>query len=208
MPIFAHKSLCMNDARPQRRPFLRVPVHFPPYRVFGATGPRRWLTAAMVAVVFAAGPGLASAADKEQPATVTIKRLSLDTALTIARSAIDECRAKGLQVAVTVVDRGGNPQVVLRDVLAPDLALRISHQKAYTAMSFNSPTSTLAGRFDEPFSVAKVNGVLPAAGGVPVTAAGAIVGGVGVSGAPSGKTDEECAQAGVDAVSFALEMAD
>ena len=35
----------------------------------------------------------------------------------------------------------------------------------------------------------------------------ALVAGVGVSGAPAGETDEECAQAGVDAVMEDLEMA-
>ena len=46
-----------------------------------------------------------------------------------------------------------------------------------------------------------------AAGGLPIEVGGALVGAVGVSGAPSGVTDEECAQAGVDAVLDDLEMA-
>jgi uncharacterized protein GlcG (DUF336 family) len=44
------------------------------------------------------------------------------------------------------------------------------------------------------------------AGGVPIQVAGALVAGVGVSGAPSGETDEECAQAGVEKVIDDLEM--
>lgn len=142
-----------------------------------------------------------------QPVMVTIKRMSLDTALQIARAAIAQCRKEGVQVAVTVVDRGGRTQVVLRDVLAMPLTLRISYQKAYTAMSFNAPTSVLAARFKSPVSIAKVKNVLFSAGGVPVTAAGSILGGVGVSGAPSGLTDEKCAKAGVAAVQGELEMA-
>lgn len=167
---------------------------------------RYTLPATLVAVALLTGLGPVSAAQNAQPVMVNIKRLSLDTALTLAKAAIDQCRKEGVQVAVTVVDRGGHPQVVLRDVLAMDLTLAVSRQKAYTAMSFNTPTSALAGRFKTPLSVAKVNGVLPAAGGLPITAAGAIVGGVGVSGAPSGKTDEKCARAGIDAVRFDLEM--
>ncbi|UCE89773.1 MAG: heme-binding protein [Pseudomonadota bacterium] len=150
----------------------------------------------------------AQAADAEQPVVVNIKRLSLESALAIAQAAIDECRKAGVQVAVTVVDRGGHSQVVLRDVLAMDLTLPISYQKAYTAMSFNTPTSALQGRFKSPVSIAKVDNVLPSAGGVPVQAGGTILGGVGVSGAPSGKTDEQCARAGVEAVAADLEMAD
>ena len=150
---------------------------------------------------------LAYAAEQEQPVVVNIKRMSMETALRIAQAAIAQCRKEGVQVAVTVIDRGGHAQVVLRDVLAMDLTLTISYQKAYTAMSFNSPTSALAQRFDSPVSIAKVQNVLPSAGGVPVTAGGTIIGGVGVSGAPSGLTDEKCAKAGVAAVEADLEMA-
>jgi len=147
-------------------------------------------------------------ADKDdQPILVDIKRMSLDVALKLAQVAIKTCRKKGVQVTVTVVDRGGHPQVVLRDVLAQDLTLTISRQKAYTAMSFNTVTSQLIGRFKNPFSIGKVDNIVIAAGGVPINASGNIIGGVGVSGAPSGKTDEECAQAGLDAVQDDLEMA-
>lgn len=160
------------------------------------------LLAAVLMVMSTAG-----LAAEKSPVLLNVQRLSLDTALRIAKAAVEECRKQGVQIAVTVVDRSGDVQVVLRDVLAVDLTLKVSRQKAYTAMSFNTPTSQLADRFDSPLSVAKVDGVLPAAGGLPITAAGALVGGVGVSGAPSGKIDEKCARAGLDSVRFDLEMA-
>jgi uncharacterized protein GlcG (DUF336 family) len=143
----------------------------------------------------------------EQPVVVPIQRLSMDIALKLAKSAISACRKEGVQVAVSVVDRGGHPQVILRDVLAMDITVEISKQKAHTAMAFNSATSALENRFTSPFSVGKLPGLLIAAGGLPITAGGNILGGVGVSGAPSGKTDEKCAQAGIDAVKVDLEMA-
>ena len=149
----------------------------------------------------------ASAVETTAPATVSIPRMSMDTAVKLAKAAIDACRKQGLNVAVTVVDRGGHPQVVLRDTLAMDLALAISRRKAYTAMSFNAPTSQLEGRFSGNYSVPKIDDVLIAAGGLPITGGGAIIGGVGVSGAPSGRQDEQCAQAGLDAVAFDLETA-
>ena len=147
-----------------------------------------------------------SQAAEQQPLLVEIKRMSLDTALRMGKAAIDACRKAGVQVAVTVVDRGGHPQVVLRDVLAQDLTLTISKQKAYTAMTFNMTTSKMKGRFTDPFSIGKVEGIVISAGGIPVTAGGTIIGGIGVSGAPSGKTDEQCAQAGIDAIIDDLEM--
>jgi len=166
--------------------------------------PGRTLSAAICAATLAFGA--AAQAQDDQPVTVNIKRLSMDTALRIAQATIEQCRQEGVQIAVTVVDRGGHPQVVLRDVLAMDITVPISRMKAHTAMAFNSPTSALEGRFDSPHSVAKLDTLVISAGGVPITAGGAILGGVGVSGAPSGETDEKCAAAGVEAVSGDLEM--
>ncbi len=139
---------------------------------------------------------------------ISIKRLNMETALQIAQAAIAQCRKEGVQIAVTVIDRGGHPQVILRDVLAMDLTLTVSRQKAYSAMSFNSATSALEKRFTGMYAVPKIDGLVMSAGGLPIIAGGTILGGVGVSGAPSGETDEKCARAGIDAVSADLEMAD
>jgi len=147
-----------------------------------------------------------SAAVSTQPLTVNIKRLSFDTALRIGQAAIEKCRKEGVQITVTVVDRGGHAQVVLRDTLAMDLSIPISHKKAYTAMEFNSPTSALENRFAGAYGVPKIDSLLISAGGVPVNIGGNIMGGIGVSGAPSGMTDEACAAAGLAAVQDDLEM--
>ncbi|ACL73827.1 conserved hypothetical protein [Thioalkalivibrio sulfidiphilus HL-EbGr7] len=154
------------------------------------------------AVILSAG----AVAQADAPVTADIKRLSLEMANRIALATIEACRAEGVNVAVTVVDRGGHPQVVMRDTLAMDLTLEISRQKAYTAMSFNAPLSQMEDRFTRPFSVGKVQGIVFSAGGLPIHSAGAIVGGVGVSGAPSGELDEKCAAAGLEAVQFDLDM--
>lgn len=148
------------------------------------------------------GGGAAQAAD--QPLTVNIQRLSMESALKAAQAAITACRAKGIQVGVTVVDRGGHPQVVLRDVLAPDLTLKISKMKAYTAVSFTSPTSALAERGKS--ALGTVPGLFMGAGGVPIEAGGKVYGAIGVSGAPSGVTDEECASAGAKAIEAELDF--
>jgi len=145
---------------------------------------------------------------EEQPITVNIKRMSLDTALTAAQASIAQCRKEGVQITVTIIDRGGHPQVVLRDVLAMDVSIPISRDKAYTAMSFNSPTARLESRFKGSYGVPKTKGLLLARGGLPISAGGNIFGAIGVSGAPSGETDEKCAQAGIDAIMDDLEMAE
>lgn len=146
------------------------------------------------------------AAKPEHPLTVNIPRMSLETALRIGQAAIDKCRKEGVQVTVTVVDRGGDAQVVLRDTLSMDVSIAISHKKAYTAMEFNAPTSELVNRFPGAYSVPKLDELLMSPGGVPINVGGNIIGGIGVSGAPSGVTDEACAQAGLAAVRDDLEM--
>jgi uncharacterized protein GlcG (DUF336 family) len=160
---------------------------------------------AVILVLTTLGLSNAAGAADEPPATVAIPRLSMDLAVKMAKAGIEACRKQGVNVAITVVDRGGHPQVVLRDTLAMDLTLTISRQKAYTAMTFNAPTSELEGRFPGSYSVPKIEGVLIAGGGLPITGGGAIIGGVGVSGAPSSTTDESCAKAGLEAVKFELE---
>lgn len=142
----------------------------------------------------------------EEKLTVSVKRMTMDTALRIAQAAIKQCRKEGVQIAVTVVDRSGHAQVVLRDVLAMDITLPISKQKAHTAMAFNAVLSTIEDRFTKPFQVPKIDGLVMSAGGIPINIGGSILGGIGVSGAPSGEVDEKCAQAGLAAVSDDLEM--
>ncbi len=166
------------------------------------------LTKRWASLILATGLVLSPTVHAGQPVMVNVKRMSMETALKIARAAIAECRKRGVQVGVTVVDRNGIPQVVLRDVLAPDITLGISRGKAHAAASFNAATSSLENRFRSPSGVgAKARGLIFSAGGVPVRAGGSILGGVGVSGAPSGKTDEACAAQGVKAVQDDLELA-
>ena len=142
---------------------------------------------------------------------VTFKMLDPDVALEMAQAALDSCRDKNFQVTVAVVDRMGVPQVVLRDRFAgahtPESAMR----KAATAVSFRSDTLSLAENTnsDSAHSGARfIDGVLMLGGGVPVTAAGSVVAGIGVAGAPSSADDHACAQAGIAAVMDRLELAE
>ena len=139
-----------------------------------------------------------------EPALISLKRLSLPTALKIAQGAVAACQAKGIQIGVTVVDRDGTPQVMLRDTIAPPITEHISKMKAVTAVNFSSPTSALSQRANTP--IGRVPGLVMSAGGVPIEVGGAIVGGVGVSGAPEGSTDEECAVLGAKPVIEDLEL--
>ena len=144
------------------------------------------------------------AADEEQAMVVNIKRLSMEMAGKMAHAAIDACRKEGINISVTVVDRNGIPQVMLRDTLAAHLTIEISKRKAYTAANFNAVTSSLEDRANT--AVGRFDDLIMSAGGVPINVGGFIYGGIGVSGAPAGETDEKCAQAGLAAIVDDLEM--
>jgi uncharacterized protein GlcG (DUF336 family) len=160
----------------------------------------RSTTLAAVLLGLAATPALA-----EDPMTVEVKRLSMDTALKVAQATVAACREKGIQIGVTVVDRDGVIQAQLRDTIAAPITVPISFKKAYTAVNFNADTSAMTERADTP--VGRQDFLVMSAGGVTVSVGGSLLGGVGVSGAPGGETDEECAKAGVEAVQMDLEMA-
>ena len=131
-----------------------------------------------------------------------------------AWGALQECRQRGYSVAVAVVDRGGNLQVLLRDRFAgphtPETAIR----KAWTANSFRQSTAELAGLLAEkriPSQVANNPGALLVGGGLMITAGGEGLGGIGVSGAPPGKSERDsidgaCAAAGIATIQDILEF--
>jgi len=140
----------------------------------------------------------------EDSMVIQVKRMSMETATAIAKGAVDACREKGIQIGVTVVDRDGVVQAVMRDTIAAPITVPISKGKAYTAVMFNVATSALGDRANGP--IGRVPGLIMSAGGLPIQVGGSLLGGVGVSGAPSGETDAECAMAGVEAVQTDLEM--
>ena len=136
-------------------------------------------------------------------ALVIYKSLSPEIALEAAQAALKKCRDNGFQVAVVVVDRFGQPQVLLRDRYAGLPAADTATNKAYTALSFRANTSDLAksvrsGQMDA--GLARLPHVAMLAGAVVIETGGTLLGGIGVSGAPGGDKDEECAKAGLDAV--------
>ena len=138
-----------------------------------------------------------------QDAFVEFKVLTPETALRMAQAAMAHCREQGYQVGVTVVDRGGTPQVYLRDRYAGAHTAETSYRKAWTAVSFRSDTSDLAAATQpgEPaYGIRQLSEALALGGGLMVDAAGTLVAGIGVSGAPSPDLDDECAQAGIDEI--------
>jgi uncharacterized protein GlcG (DUF336 family) len=157
-------------------------------------------------IPFALAAACASApAGAGESLVVSVKRLSMDTAVELAQGTIAACREKGIQIGVTVVDRDGTVQVQLRDTIAAPITGPISKMKAFTAANFNAATSAMAARAESP--IGRIDGLVMSAGGLPIQVGGALIGAVGVSGAPDGATDEACAKAGLDKVAEELELA-
>ena len=144
------------------------------------------------------------------------KALPLDMALAIAQGALEQCRADGSHVSVTVVDGTGLPKVFLRDDHSGPHTMDLSQRKAYTAFTYQR-TSGEQGKYwaslpPPPFTV---TGTVGLPGGVPIKAGNEIIGAVGVSGSaepPPGKdsgivtgnADEKCAMAGLSKVANKL----
>jgi uncharacterized protein GlcG (DUF336 family) len=139
------------------------------------------------------------------PVVISVKRLTADFAMRAAVATLAACRERGVSVAVAIVDRSGVLQVLLRDTLAMPLTVPVAQGKARAAANFNAPTSEMAAR-DIASELRTAGGILMLPGGLPITAAGAILGGIGVSGAPSGEMDEACAADGLKAILDDLEM--
>ena len=146
---------------------------------------------------------VAGLAHAEEHALFTTSSLTPETALKAVSAAMDKCRAEGYQVAVSVVDRMGNQQAMLRDRYAGAHTPETARRKAWTATSFRTNTSDLveptqAGT--QQSGVRQVSGALMLGGGMLIDAGGSLVGAIGVSGAPNGDADDVCARAGIAAI--------
>lgn len=130
--------------------------------------------------------------------------LTPQAALKAAQAASAECEKQGWQVAVALTDASGLPLVVLRNRYAGWHTLDAAIGKARTAASWRSDTAGVAQQVLRPGApeqgITHVPGVLMLGGGVPVEAAGQVVGAIGVSGAPGVDNDVHCAQAGIAAI--------
>ena len=163
----------------------------------------RSLVLASAIVALTALPGHA------QEALVTYKLLSPEIALDSARAALAECRKRGYQVAVAVVDRFGVTQVMVRDRFAGAHTPTTAAGKAWTAASFRTDTTALMA-ISQPgmpqAGLRNLPGAVILGGGMVIEGGGSMVGAVGVSGAPGGDADDACAKAGIDAIRDRLDF--
>lgn len=140
---------------------------------------------------------------------IIVQRMTLELALDAAQASMKDCAEKGYPVSVVVVDRSATPMVVLRDLLANRFTSQIAEEKANAVILSGVRSGEFReNRKDILSEMNLLDGILVLQGGVPIRKSGALLGAIGVSGAPGGDLDEECALAGIAAVAERLEFAD
>lgn len=134
----------------------------------------------------------------------TAPYLPLTMAMTAAQAAVDACAAEGHNVSVAIVARSGESKVLLRADNAGPHTVGSSIGKAFTSASMGRDTAGLAGFIGgnpENSGLRDMDSrMVIQAGALPIRIGGALVGGIGVGGAPSGAIDETCARSGLDAI--------
>jgi uncharacterized protein GlcG (DUF336 family) len=148
--------------------------------------------------------GLAVSAGAQAQGIVTMPKLSAQLANELVGLSVANCAEKKYAVTAIVVDLDGIRQAVLRGDGAGMHTIDNAYYKAYTVASLGlsrkeETTKAIADRLakNAPSNVPQTQlpNVTFAQGAVAITAGGQTLGAIGVSGAPGGHLDEECARA-------------
>jgi uncharacterized protein GlcG (DUF336 family) len=137
---------------------------------------------------------------------VTHKDLSVNTAVTIAQTAVQTCKTQGYNVSAHVLGRSGEVLVAMRGDDTGPHTLENSMKKAWTARAQRAPSVNFANAVKMNPTVGAIHlpNMVPAQGGLPIMVGEDVIGAVGVSGAPGGDKDEACAKAGIDKIAGEL----
>ena len=153
--------------------------------------------------VLAAVVALAAAGAKAQ-GLINNPKISAALANQLVGDSVAACAAKGYKVVAVVVDLDGVRQAMLRGDGAPIHSVDNAYYKAYSAASLTlgrkeESTKAVADRISKnpPSTVPQtpLPNITYATGGVTIMVNGTAIGAIGVSGAPGGQFDEECARA-------------
>ncbi len=148
----------------------------------------------------AAPPAAPAAAPAPRPAYGPA--ITLDQAKRAMAAAELKAAENSWQVAITIIDSGGNLVMFHKVDNAPLFAVAVSQGKARTALDFKLPSKALDYAITSGgagMRLLALNNTTPLEGGVPVVVDGKIVGAIGVAGALSPQ-DAEVAKAGADAL--------
>ncbi|SIT00470.1 Uncharacterized conserved protein GlcG, DUF336 family [Roseivivax lentus] len=142
-----------------------------------------------------------AAAAQELP---TRAYLPLGMASDAALSALEACAADGYNVSVAIVGRDGGLKVHMTADNSGPHTVGSAQGKAFTSASMGRDTTGLAqfiGENPQHDGLRSMDTrMVIQGGGLPIRIGGALVGGIGVGGAPGGHLDEACARAGLDTI--------
>jgi glc operon protein GlcG len=128
--------------------------------------------------------------------------IALETAKKVAAPALAEAAKNNWNIAVAVVDPGGNLVYYEKMDNTQLGSAHVAVEKARTAAMFKRPTKAFQDALAngaENLRILGLPGVVPAEGGFPLLIDGKIVGAIGVSGMTSVQ-DAQCAKAGADSL--------
>jgi len=128
--------------------------------------------------------------------------ITLDQAKRAMAAAELEAAKNSLQVAITILDSGGNLVMFHRFDNTQLSAVTVSEGKARTALQFKRPSKDLDDAIaagGAGWRLLALKDITPIEGGMPVLVDGKIIGAIGVSGALSSQ-DAQVAKAGADAL--------
>jgi glc operon protein GlcG len=126
--------------------------------------------------------------------------ITLDQAKRVMAAAELQAVENSWQVAITILDSGGNMVMFHKIDNAQLSAVSVSEGKARTALQFKRPSKDLddaIARGGAGNRLLALKDITPLEGGMPILADGKIVGAIGVSGAVSAQ-DAQVAKAGAD----------
>ncbi len=140
---------------------------------------------------------------------IKVRLMGSDLAADIAHGAVHACRDMGYQVSAVVLDRAGDIMASQRDIFASRHTLEIAERKAGLAIMAGVDSGQMRDtRGDIRPELNHMDGVIVMEGGITIRAAGSLIGAVGVSGAPGGDIDADCATSAIEAVQDRIDFAD
>src|ERR1700690_3230549 len=146
------------------------------------------------AFALSAGSALAQAAPAPSAATLPYgPPITLDQAKRAMAAAELEATKNSWQVAITILDSGGNLVMFHKGDNAQLAAIGASEGKARTALTFKRPSKALDDAIaagGAGLRLLAVKDITPLEGGLPIVVDGKIVGAIGVSGALSSQDSQ------------------
>lgn len=131
--------------------------------------------------------------------TETTAKLTDEGVFAMLKGAIDAAEASGQPQCIVIVDQSGVVLCSFRMGGSRYLSLKSATAKARTAASIGAPSASLPEHAKTALAAATGGDVTGLRGGLPIRAAGVLLGGIGV-GSGSGEQDEQVARAALAAI--------